>query len=92
VKAAVIFEATVDRDQAERLADLMRSGRELRPEGVRIATLLYEGGVATLVAVWESRDELERYFAAAEVPRGVELFRMIGVEPELRIVEALESS
>jgi hypothetical protein len=89
---AAIFEASVDRDQAERLADLMRKGRDTRAEGVRIASLLYENGVAQVIAIWESKDTLDRYVSAVPVPKGVELFRTIGVEPRFRVVEVLESS
>jgi hypothetical protein len=43
-----------------------------------------------LVAVWRSREELERYLATTEVPRGAELMRKVGVEPSLRVVDVLE--
>lgn len=89
---AALFEANVDREQAERLADLMRKGRDTRPKGVRLASLLYENGVAQVVAIWESKDALDQYLAAVPVPKGVELFQTIGVEPRFRIVEVLESS
>ena len=89
---AALFEANVDREQAERLADLMRKGRDGRPDGVQSASLLYDGDLAQVVALWESRDTLDRYLSSAPVPKGVELFRTIGVEPRFRIVEVLESS
>ncbi len=89
---AAIFSARADRDQAERLADLMRKGRDRRPEGVLTATLLYEDGVAQVVAIWPSKDALDQYLSVTPVPRGVELFRTIGLEPEFKVVEVLESS
>lgn len=88
--AAVVLTADLDRGQADRLAELMADGRASRPAGVVSAALLYEAGVATLVACWESRETLDRYLASTEVPRGVELMRRVGVEPSLRVVELLE--
>ncbi len=80
----------MSREQAERLAELMREGRATRPEGVLTAALLVDGDLVRLVAVWRDRGTLERYLATAEVPRGTELMRKVGAEPELRIVDVLE--
>jgi DNA-binding GntR family transcriptional regulator len=87
---AAVFEARMDREQAERLAELMQEGRATRPAGVVTAALLVDGDLARLVAVWCDRETLERYLAEAPVPRGTALMRQVGVEPELRIVEVLE--
>jgi len=88
--AAVVLEAALSPEQAARLARLMRERKGTRPDGVVTAALLYEDGVGTLVACWESREVLDRYLAETEVPRGVELMREVGAEPSLRIVELLE--
>ena len=87
---AAVFEARMSRDQAERLAALMQKGRPTRPEGVLTAGLLVDGDLVQLVAFWKDREALDHYLATAEVPRGTELMRKVGVEPELRIVEVLE--
>lgn len=87
---AAIFEARMSRSQAERLAELMKEGRATRPAGVLNASLLIEDGVARLIAFWRDRDTLDRYLSTAPVPRGTELMREVGVEPEVRIVEVLE--
>ncbi len=87
---AAVFEAPMGRDQAERLAELMREGRESRPAGVVTASLLYDQGTARLVAYWRDRDCLDRYLASAPVPRGTELMRQVGAEPSMRVVEVLE--
>jgi len=87
---AAIFQARMRREQAERLAELMREGRATRPEGVLTAGLLVDGEDVQLVAFWKDRDTLDHYLATAEVPRGTELMRKVGVEPALRIVEVLE--
>lgn len=89
-RAAAIFEASLTPDQARALAVLMDEGRPTRPDGVETATLLYDGAVATLVAVWASREALDAYLATTEVPRGRELMRRVGVEPSLRVVDVLE--
>ena len=78
------------REQAERLAELMQEGRPTRPEGVLTAILLVEGELTRLLAVWKDRDTLDRYLSTAPVPRGTELMRKVGVEPQVRVVEVLE--
>jgi quinol monooxygenase YgiN len=87
---AAIFEARMSREQAERLAELMEEGRPTRPEGVLTAALLVDGDLVRLVAFWRDRETLEDYLATAAVPRGTELMRKVGVEPELRIVDVLD--
>jgi hypothetical protein len=87
---AAVFEARMDREQAERLAQLMREGRATRPAGVVSAALLADGDLVRLIAFWEDRETLDRYLAGVAVPRGTELMRKVGVEPELRVVDVLE--
>jgi quinol monooxygenase YgiN len=87
---AAVFKATMTREQAERLAELMHEGRATRPEGVLTAALLVDGDLVRLVAFWKDREALEAYLATAPVPRGTELMRQVGVEPELRVVDVLE--
>jgi quinol monooxygenase YgiN len=87
---AVLFEATMSRQQAERLAELMQAGRTTRPEGVLTAALLVDGDLVRLVAFWRDRETLDEYLATGAVPRGTELMRKVGVEPEVRIVDVLE--
>jgi len=78
------------REQAERLAELMQEGRATRPAGVLTAGLLVDGDLVRLVAFWKDRDTLDRYLSTAPVPRGTELMRKVGVEPQVRVVEVLE--
>jgi quinol monooxygenase YgiN len=87
---AAVFEARMSPEQAQRLAELMREARPTRPEGVVTAALHVEDGVARLVAYWRDREALEAYLATADVPRGVELMRKVGVEPDWRVVDILE--
>jgi len=87
---AAVFEASMSREQALRLAGLMQAGRPARPSGVLTASLLFEDGVGRLIAYWRDRDTLDRYLSTAAVPRGTELMRQVGAEPQVRIVEVLE--
>lgn len=87
---AVVFEAQMSRLQAEQLAELMREARPSRPAEVLSAALLLEGDTAQLVAFWPDRASFDRYMETAEVPRGTELMRKVGVEPEVRLVDVLE--
>ena len=80
----------MSREQADQLATLMDEGRPTRPAAVETASLLYENGVGMLVAYWKDRETLEEYLATAEVPRGTELMRKVGVEPTVRVVDVLD--
>jgi hypothetical protein len=85
-----IFEATMTREQAEQLAELMREARPTRPEGVLKAALEVEGDAVRLVAYWRDRATFDAYMATVDVPRGVELMRKVGIEPAWRVVDVLE--
>ena len=76
--------------QADELARLMQEGRATRPEGVVTALLEYHDGHARLLAVWRDPETLEQYLGDAAVPRGTELMRKVGVEPEVRRLDVLE--
>jgi hypothetical protein len=87
---AAIFEATMSREQADRLAELMSEARPTRPEGVVTAALHREGDAVQLVAYWRDRETFDAYLATVDVPRGVELMRKVGVEPAWRVVDVLD--
>lgn len=42
------------------------------------------------MAIWKDSETLESYLAVASVPRGVELMRKIGLEPEVTTFDILE--
>ena len=88
--AGISFEADMTDEQAAALAVLMEQGRATRPEGVVTALLEYTDGRGRLLAVWRDAETLDRYLAEAEVPRGVELMRKIGLEPEIRRFDVLD--
>lgn len=77
-------------DQAVELARLMQQARPTRPDGVLSASLEFRDGRGRLVAVWKDRDTLDRYLSEAPVPRGTELMRKIGLEPEVETFDILE--
>jgi len=77
-------------EQAGELARLMDEGRATRPADVLVATLLYDGVLARLVAVWNSRDALDRYLATTSMPRGPELMRKVGVDPRVTFLDVLD--
>jgi hypothetical protein len=87
---AAVFEASMTAEQAAELARLMDEARPTRPAGVITASLTLDDGVGRLTAYWRDRETLESYLAEAPVPRGTELMRKVGVEPEVRIVEVLD--
>jgi len=88
--AGISFEAEMSRNQAEQLARLMQEGRQTRPAGVLTATLEFRKGRGRLVAIWRDRDALDRYLSEAEVPRGTELMRKVGLEPQVKTFDVLE--
>jgi hypothetical protein len=88
--AGISFTAPMTREQAERLARLMAEARSTRPAGVLTASLEHDGSVGRLVAIWRDTDTLDRYLAEAPVPRGTELMRQIGLEPEVERFDVLE--
>ena len=87
---AAVFEAKMSREQADQLAQLMQEHRPTRPAGVLTAALLVDGDDVRLIAIWQDRATLQEYLDSGTVPRGTELMRKVGVEPELRVADVLE--
>ena len=88
--AGISFEAAMTREQAQELAQLMAEGRSTRPAGVVTASLELHDGVGRLVAIWQDGETLDRYLTEAPVPRGTELMRKVGLEPEVERFDVLE--
>jgi len=87
---AAIFEAKLSREQALELASLLEEHRSARPAGV-VATVLHsEGELTRLVAVWKSRDTMDRYLSVTPTPLGAMLMRQVGAEPMIRIADVLD--
>lgn len=85
-----VLEATVPVEQHEALQRMFSDGAHHLPSQmvrnylVRSADdpLLWRG-----VSVWRSREALEEYRSAVDVPGGVLMFRAAGAEPSLTIFE-----
>jgi len=88
--AGISFEAAMTTEQAGELARLMEEARPTRPAGVVTALLEHADGRGRLIAVWRDAETLERYLAEAPVPRGTELMRKLGLEPEVRRFDVLD--
>lgn len=88
--AGISFEAAMTLDQAEQLARLMEQARPTRPDGVLAASLEFHAGRGRLVAVWKDHDTLDRYLSQAPVPRGTELMRKLGLDPDVTTFDILE--
>jgi hypothetical protein len=88
--AGISFEARMTPEQARELARLMDEARPTRPAGVVTALLEYRDGRGRLLAIWETRELLEQYLAEVEVPRGTELMRRIGLEPDVETLDVLD--
>jgi hypothetical protein len=88
--AGISFEADMSAEQAAELARLMEEARPTRPAGVVTALLEYADGRGRLVAVWQDGETLDHYLAEADVPRGTELMRKLGLEPDVRRFDVLD--
>ena len=71
------------------LVRLLRSSRADRPTAIVSRLLWCEGETAHLIALWESRDALDRYLATAELPAVTETLATLGAQAP-RIVELAE--
>ena len=71
------------------LVRLLRSSRAERPTAIVAHLLWCEGETVHLIALWESRDALDRYVATAELPAVTEMLATLGAQAP-RIVELAE--
>ena len=86
---AVVYEVHLARAQRDLPVRLLRSSRADRPTAIVSRLLWCEGETAHLIALWESRDALDRYLATAEVPAVAEMLAMLAAQAP-RIVEVAE--
>jgi quinol monooxygenase YgiN len=86
---AVVHDVSLDQVQLRALARLLRDNRDSRPDAVVARLLWHQGGQAQLIAIWESRDALDRHLAtaAAAAPISEMLSSLLGDTPPPRIVE-----
>jgi quinol monooxygenase YgiN len=85
---AVVHDVSLDQAQLRALARLLRDNRDSRPDAVVARLLWHDGRQAQLIAIWESRDALDRHLAtAAAAPISEMLSPLLGETPPPRIVE-----
>jgi quinol monooxygenase YgiN len=86
---AVIHHVRLAPAQRDTLVRLLRSSRAERPTAIVARLLWCEGETVHLIALWESRDALDRYLATAELPTVTEMLATLGAQAP-RIVELAE--
>lgn len=86
---AVVHEVRLAPAQKDTLVRLLRSSRAERPTAIVARLLWCEGETVHVIALWESRDALDRYLAA-ELPAVTEMLAMLDAQASPRIVEVAE--
>lgn len=86
---AVVHEVRLAPAQKDTLVRLLRSSRAERPTAIVARLLWCEGETVHVISLWESRDALDRYLAAAEVPPVTETLATLGAQAP-RIVDVTE--
>lgn len=87
---AVVHEVRLAPAQKDTLVRLLRSSRAERPTAIVARLLWCEGETVHVIALWESRDALDRYLATAELPAVTETLAMLAPQASPRIVEVAE--
>jgi hypothetical protein len=87
---AVVHELRLTPQQRDKLVRVLRSNRGRRPKALVARLLWCEGEMVHLIALWESRDALDRYLATADVPPVMEMLATLGAQAPPRIVEVAE--
>jgi hypothetical protein len=87
---AVVHEVRLAPAQQDALVRLLRSSRGERPTAIVARLAWCEGETVHLIALWESRDALDRYLESAGVPALTKMSAMLGAQAPPRIVEGAE--
>ncbi len=84
-----MLEALVAPEKKEDLLREYRGGTDSLPPFIVESFLLQERDTRSwrIVTVWRSSEELEAYRSSVETPEGVRIFRAVGSEPTLTILE-----
>jgi quinol monooxygenase YgiN len=85
---AVVHQMRLAPAQKDTLVRLVRSSRAERPIAIVARLLWCEAETVHLIALWESRDALDRYLATAELPAVTEMLATLGAQA--RIVEVAD--
>ena len=87
---AVVYEFRLAPPHKDMLVRLLRSSRADRPTAIVAQLLWCKGETAHLIALWESRDALDRSLATAGLPAVTETLAMFDAQTSPRIVEVAE--
>jgi quinol monooxygenase YgiN len=80
---AVVHEVRLAPAQKDTLVRLLRSSRAERPTAIVAHLLWYEAETVHLIALWESRDALDRHLATAELPAVSEMLATLGAQARI---------
>ena len=86
---AVVHEVRLTPAQKDALGRWFRSSHGERPSAIVARLVWCEGETVHLIALWESRDALDRYLASAELPAVTEMLTTLGAQAP-RIVEVAD--
>ncbi len=87
-----ILEARVAAEQWATLKQAFAEGSSHMPPQMAQMFLVQGTADPTLwqgISIWRSREALEEYRRSVETPRGVFMFRSVGAEPSLTILEVV---
>jgi quinol monooxygenase YgiN len=87
---AVVHEVRLAPAQRDMLVRLLRSSHAARPSAIVSRLLWCEGETVHMIALWESRDALDRYLASAGLPAVTETLAMLDAQAWPRVVEVAE--
>jgi hypothetical protein len=84
-----MLEARVAADRSRELVQAYRGSTAHLPPSIVESFLVHatDDERWRIVTVWRSRKELEDYRASVETPEGVRIFRAVGAEPTLTILD-----
>lgn len=85
---AIVHEVRLAPAQKDALVRLVRSSRAEKPAAIVARLLWCEAETVHLIALWESRDALDRHLASAELPAVTEMIATLGAQA--RIVEVVD--
>ena len=83
-----IVSGRVEHDAEDALVEAY--GDETLPAYLLESMLLRDGRDWTIVMVWRSRDDLDRYQASSESAAGVAVFQAAGVEPSVQVFDVTQ--
>ena len=87
---AVVHELRLAPERRDNFVRVLRSNRARRPKALVARLVWCEGEIVHLIALWESRNALDRYLSTTEAPPVTEMLTTLGEQAPPRIVEVAE--